>query len=123
MKVSVIIPVHNGGEDLGRCLEALTMSATRPDEVIVVDDASTDGSAEVARRRGAQVVCVPAPCRGPAFARNRGAEIAGGEILFFTDADVMLHPDAIAEAYWDMHQQHRSAWTLELDVRPWSENF
>jgi NAD(P)-dependent dehydrogenase (short-subunit alcohol dehydrogenase family) len=38
-------------------------------------------------------------------------------------ADGMLHPDAIADLYWDMHQQHRSAWTLELDVRPWSENF
>jgi NAD(P)-dependent dehydrogenase (short-subunit alcohol dehydrogenase family) len=37
--------------------------------------------------------------------------------------DGMLHPDAIAEAYWDMHHQQRSAWTLELDVRPWSENF
>src|SRR5271170_4738782 len=38
-------------------------------------------------------------------------------------ADGLLHPDAIADAYWDMHQQQRSAWTLELDVRPWSENF
>jgi NAD(P)-dependent dehydrogenase (short-subunit alcohol dehydrogenase family) len=38
-------------------------------------------------------------------------------------ADGLLHPDAIAEAYWDMHHQHRSAWTLEMDVRPWSENF
>ena len=37
--------------------------------------------------------------------------------------DGMLHPDAIAEAYWDLHHQQRSAWTLELDVRPWSENF
>jgi NAD(P)-dependent dehydrogenase (short-subunit alcohol dehydrogenase family) len=37
--------------------------------------------------------------------------------------DGLLHPDAIAEAYWDMHHQHRSAWTLELDVRPWSETF
>jgi len=37
--------------------------------------------------------------------------------------DGLLNPDAIAEAYWDMHHQHRSAWTLELDVRPWSENF
>jgi NAD(P)-dependent dehydrogenase (short-subunit alcohol dehydrogenase family) len=37
--------------------------------------------------------------------------------------DGLLHPDAIADAYWDMHHQHRSAWTLELDVRPWSENF
>jgi NAD(P)-dependent dehydrogenase (short-subunit alcohol dehydrogenase family) len=37
-------------------------------------------------------------------------------------ADGMLHPDAIAQAYWDLHHQQRSAWTLELDVRPWSEN-
>jgi NAD(P)-dependent dehydrogenase (short-subunit alcohol dehydrogenase family) len=36
-------------------------------------------------------------------------------------ADGLLHPDAIADAYWNMHHQHRSAWTLELDVRPWSE--
>ena len=37
--------------------------------------------------------------------------------------DGMLDPDAIAEAYWTLHHQHRSAWTLELDVRPWSEKF
>jgi NAD(P)-dependent dehydrogenase (short-subunit alcohol dehydrogenase family) len=37
--------------------------------------------------------------------------------------DGLLHPDAIADAYWDMHHQNRSAWTQELDVRPWSENF
>jgi NAD(P)-dependent dehydrogenase (short-subunit alcohol dehydrogenase family) len=37
--------------------------------------------------------------------------------------DGMLHPDSIAQAYWDLHHQQRSAWTLELDVRPWSENF
>ncbi len=37
--------------------------------------------------------------------------------------DGLLNIDAIADAYWAMHQQHRSAWTLELDVRPWAENF
>jgi NAD(P)-dependent dehydrogenase (short-subunit alcohol dehydrogenase family) len=37
--------------------------------------------------------------------------------------DALLDPDAIAEAYWYLHHQHRSAWTLELDVRPWSESF
>lgn len=38
-------------------------------------------------------------------------------------ADGLLEPDAIAEAFWDLHHQHRSAWTLELDLRPWSETF
>jgi NAD(P)-dependent dehydrogenase (short-subunit alcohol dehydrogenase family) len=37
--------------------------------------------------------------------------------------DGLLHPEAIAQAYWDLHHQQRSAWTLELDVRPWSESF
>jgi NAD(P)-dependent dehydrogenase (short-subunit alcohol dehydrogenase family) len=37
--------------------------------------------------------------------------------------DGMLKIDAIAEAYWTLHHQHRSAWTLELDLRPWSETF
>ena len=37
--------------------------------------------------------------------------------------DGLLGPDAIAEAFWNLHQQQRSAWTLELDLRPWSESF
>ncbi len=37
--------------------------------------------------------------------------------------DGMLDIDAIADTYWVLHQQHRSAWTLELDLRPWAENF
>jgi NAD(P)-dependent dehydrogenase (short-subunit alcohol dehydrogenase family) len=37
--------------------------------------------------------------------------------------DGLLEPDAIAEAFWDLHHQHRSAWTLELDLRPWKESF
>ena len=38
-------------------------------------------------------------------------------------ADALLSPDAIAETYWQLHQQHRSAWTHELDVRPYKEPF
>ena len=37
--------------------------------------------------------------------------------------DGLLSPDAIAETYWQLHQQHRSAWTHELDVRPYKESF
>ena len=38
-------------------------------------------------------------------------------------SDGILDPDAIAEAYWQLHRQHRSAWTQELDLRPWSETW
>lgn len=39
------------------------------------------------------------------------------------DQDGILSPDAIAEAYWDLHTQHRSAWTHEMDLRPWMETW
>ncbi|MGE0733791.1 MAG: SDR family oxidoreductase [Alphaproteobacteria bacterium] len=38
-------------------------------------------------------------------------------------ADALLHPDSIAETYWNIHTQHRSAWTWEIELRPWVEKF
>ena len=39
------------------------------------------------------------------------------------DQDGILNPDHIAQAYWQLHQQPRSAWTHEMDLRPWMETF
>lgn len=96
MTLSVIIPVHNGGDDLRLCLDALEVSTRYPDEIIVADDASTDGSGHLARQRGVGVLSLDGPSHGPAFARNRGAEKACGDILVFLDADVAIHCDALA---------------------------
>jgi len=96
MNLSVIIPVHNGGDHLQLCLDALAASSRSPDEVIVVDDASTDRSHELAQAAGASVIRLPDQPRGPAFARNRGAEIAQGHILVFLDSDAAIHNDALA---------------------------
>ena len=96
MTLSVIIPVHNGGGDLRLCLDALEVSTRYPDEIIVADDASTDGSGHLARQRGVGVLSLDGPSHGPAFARNRGAEKACGDILVFLDADVAIHCDALA---------------------------
>jgi len=96
MMLSLIIPVHNGERELERCLQAIRDSSRHPDELIVVDDASTDASAEVAQRWGARVIREPHGPRGPARARNDGAQVAQGEILLFVDADVAVHPDTIA---------------------------
>ena len=96
MKLSVVIPVHNGGDDLRRCLEALLDSTRPPDELIIVDDASTDESAELASKLG---LLVPSHSRdpiGPARARNRGVAHAQGDILVFIDADVMVHRDTLS---------------------------
>jgi len=91
--ISVIIPVKNGEQELDRCLAALEQSDYRDWECIVVDDGSSDGSARVAAARGRQVI--RAEGRGPAAARNRGAAQARGDLLFFVDADVCVHPDTL----------------------------
>ena len=94
--VSVIVPVYNGGEDFARCLDALAGSSAAPAwELIVVDDGSTDGSAERAREVGARVVSSPRPRGGPGAARNAGAAVARGEYLLFVDADVVVKPDTL----------------------------
>jgi len=93
--LSVVVPVHNGAATLGRCLTALAASDSQPLERIVVDDASTDGSAAIAEEAGARVLRRTAR-GGPAAARNTGAAAATGEVLLFLDADCEIHPDAVA---------------------------
>lgn len=93
--ISVIIPVYNSASTLDRCLQALRASAYSDYECIVVDDGSTDESAAVADAHATHLVKMSGRPRGPAYARNRGAEAARGDILFFVDADAVVHPDAL----------------------------
>lgn len=89
LPLSVVVPVHNGVATLDRSLTALLASRMARDdyELIVVDDASTDGSAAVAARYADTVVRLTGRESGPAYARNRGAELARGEVVAFVDAD------------------------------------
>jgi glycosyltransferase involved in cell wall biosynthesis len=98
LRVSVVIPVFNGGPDLEKCLLALKQSDYPLHECLLVDDASTDGMVNPAAEAiGARVIRLERQS-GPAKARNLGVEEANGDIIFFTDADVILHPQAIGEA-------------------------
>jgi glycosyltransferase involved in cell wall biosynthesis len=93
--LSVVIPVYNAASDLERCLTALEASSYPDWEAVVVDDGSTDGSGEVARRHGAQLLILNEN-GGQARARNRGAVVARGPVLLFIDADVYVHADTLA---------------------------
>lgn len=93
-RISVIIPVHNGGDAFAACVDALAGSAVKPHEIIVVDDRSSDGAPELAKRLGASILMSAGP--GPANARNTGARAATGDVLFFLDADVAVHADTMA---------------------------
>ncbi len=92
--LSVIVPVHNAAAHLERCIAAIFSSRFPDFECIVVDDGSTDGSAEVAERLGCRVFRL-ATNQGPATARNLAAKQARAKILFFTDADVTVTPDTL----------------------------
>ncbi len=98
LALSVIMPARNEAETLPWSLAALLRSdLPRQDwELIIVDDASGDATAEVARRYADRVIELPGPRPfGPAYARNRAAATARGEILVFIDADVCVHGDTL----------------------------
>ncbi|MCA8962504.1 MAG: glycosyltransferase [Planctomycetes bacterium] len=85
---TVVVPVRNDPKGIAACVQALHDQSLAVD-VIVVDDGSTDGTAEAARAGGARVIpSDPAGrSRGAGAARNVGARLAEGPILLFTDAD------------------------------------
>lgn len=92
--VSVVIPCHNYGRFLSAAIESVLAQNHPSVDVIVVDDGSTDDSAEVAARYP-QVVCLQQRNLGQAAAQNRGLEAARGEFVLFLDADDELTPDAV----------------------------
>lgn len=92
--LSIVVPVHNGGEYFRQCLHSLSAVVSKVLEIIVVDDGGTDNSSLLAEQLGAKVIKLPSS-GGPARARNRGAQVARGDILLFVDADVTLTVDTI----------------------------
>jgi GT2 family glycosyltransferase len=99
MQVSIIIPVYNDCRNLSLCLSGLlhAIRQVQPHtaEIIVIDDASTDGSSVVAAQFAGVRVSRLAQNSGPAAARNAGARQARGDLLFFVDADVVVAPGAV----------------------------
>lgn len=95
MRVSVIIPAYNAADTITACLESVVHGA---DEVVVVDDGSTDGTADVVRKAFPEVIVLQQPNRGVSVARNAGMDAATGDYVAFVDADDRLFPDALPAA-------------------------
>ena len=97
--ISFIVPAHNEEAWVGRCVSAIRSAMElvgEPNEVLVVDDASTDATGLVAQQQGAQVIRVEH--RQIAATRNAGARQARGEILFFVDADTLVNAPVVQSA-------------------------
>ncbi|MDO9391364.1 MAG: glycosyltransferase [bacterium] len=88
MDLSVVIPVYNAERNIGNCLDAVCNQSLPREryEVIVVDDGSTDGTADIIRKYPG-VRLIQQHNQGPAAARNFGASQATGKIVVFTDSD------------------------------------
>lgn len=86
MTISVIIPAYNSGATISRALESVLRQSRQADEIITVDDGSTDDTREVIKNFP-EVTYIHQDNQGPAAARNNGAKTAKGEYIAFLDSD------------------------------------
>lgn len=93
--VSCIVPVYNGERFLDEALNSIEAQSHRNREIIVVDDGSTDKTADLAAARGKALRYFRQENAGGAAARNQGIRMARGEFVAFLDADDLWHPEKI----------------------------
>jgi glycosyltransferase involved in cell wall biosynthesis len=124
VSVSVVMPAYNCESIIESSLRPLLDMRYRGEvfEVIVVDDGSTDGTAEVAASLGAIVISTDGP-HGPASARNRGVQAASGDILWFVDSDVVVNTDACRHIRQALASREITAVVGSYDDSPQARNF
>jgi glycosyltransferase involved in cell wall biosynthesis len=128
MHLSIIVPAFNEARLIEQCIQSITLSVAShsksgfTSEIIVVNNNSTDNTAELAKLAGAQVVFEPINQIGRA--RNAGAAQATGDWLLFLDADSLLSPGLLADIL-QMIESGRYVGcgsTLRMDAMPWWAN-
>ncbi len=123
MRISVIVPVHNAGQDLKQVLGAIKSSNIPDLELVVVDDCSSDDSL-ITAKKFTDIVLTNNACLGPAQARNQGAERSHGDILVFIDSDVLIRPDTLASIVNEMNAHPDIAAVFgSYDDEPQHKNF
>ena len=110
--VTVVVPVRDGAGFVEDCLDSVL--ASRPDEVIVVDGGSSDGTVDAVRRRGLRVVTHEGS--GPAAARMVGATLARNDVVVLLDVDVVLPGGALARWYDEFRARDLAG--LQADLAP-----
>ncbi len=123
LTLSLVIPVYNEQHHLRACLESVKNQTLLPDEVIVVDNNSTDASVEIAKGYPF-VTIIKEPRQGRSHARSAGFDAAKGDILGRIDADSLLAPDWVARIKTDFAAQDIAGVTGlgRTNIFPWVES-
>ncbi len=104
--VSVVIPTYNRADLLNAAIQSVLAQTFTDYEIIVVDDGSTDHTAQVAAAYGDQVSYIQQKNAGPAAARNKGVEAAQGVFIAFLDSDDLFNPEKLEKQLLRMNQGH-----------------
>ena len=100
--ISVIVPVYNGERYLKNCIESIEAQTYSPIEIIVINDGSTDGTADLCEKLAGSynnLSFVTTEDLGVSASRNRGISLANGALLTFVDADDRIHPQMLQRLY------------------------
>lgn len=107
--ISVIVPVYNVEKYLKRCVQSIIQQTYGELEIILVDDGSTDSSAELCEKlksRDERIVVIHKKNGGLSSARNAGLDIAHGEYIGFVDSDDWIEPDMYESLLRSIEQMH-----------------
>lgn len=120
--MSIVVPAHNAVAFIGDTLESLRRQTVAPTEIIVVDDGSTDGTADLVRARFPEVKLVTQRNLGAAAARNAGIAAADGDLIGFIDADDRWLPHAVERLAERLRRSPDSvavvyAWSTFIDAK------
>jgi cellulose synthase/poly-beta-1,6-N-acetylglucosamine synthase-like glycosyltransferase len=97
MKVSILIPCHNEEKSIRQCVESCLSQTRPPDQILVVNDGSTDRSGEILAEFGdrIEVISIEKATGNKSYAQERGLSHITGDIFIATDGDTILHPRAV----------------------------
>lgn len=118
MTVSVVMPVFNGARYLGDALASVLAQSRPAHEIVVVDDGSSDTSADIVAQTAAgspiPIHYVYQNNQGPAAARNSGIELASGQIIAFLDQDDLWLPEKLSRQVDHMDRQPGAGYSITL---------
>lgn len=133
-RVSVIVPVYNGAAHIVETIESVLGQTYADLELIVVDDGSTDGTADLLRPYRGQLRLIQQSNQGVSAARNHGLRLALGDFVLFLDGDDVLYPNKLKQQVAVLEADHllgavHSGWRLVdeygrplRNIRPWQQS-